>query len=72
MQVPPERTILFAAGEELDVRLGEPLTEIEAGMAGTLEVFHAGAWGSVCDDAIRRFQSEAIDTSGVPVWPPCA
>ena len=37
-----------SAGEELDVRLGEPLTEIDGGMAGTLEVFHASAWGSVC------------------------
>jgi hypothetical protein len=23
-------------------------------MAGTLEVFHAGAWGSVCADVITR------------------
>ena len=30
------------------MRLGEPLTEIDGGMAGTLEVFHASAWGSVC------------------------
>ena len=33
------------------MRLGAPLTEVGGGMAGTLEVFHAGAWGSVCADA---------------------
>lgn len=37
------------AGAEGDVRLGAPLEEVEQGLEGILEIFHAGAWGSVCE-----------------------
>ena len=54
------------------MRLGEPLTEVDGGMAGTLEVFHAGAWGSVCADVITRsarIDGLIIAVGGIPVRP---
>lgn len=46
------------------MRLGAPVFEIEGGMAGTLEIFHADAWGSVCSNVLLRRSS--TDTV---VWP---
>ena len=56
------------------MRLGEPLTEVDGGMAGTLEVFHAGAWGSVCADVITRsarVDGIITDIGGMLVRPLC-
>lgn len=55
--------------EELDVRLVDAVEGPDA-TSGTAEVFHAGAWGSLCDGAAGMPGAAAAPTFSEVRWRP--